>query len=225
MFYYANSYAVNQYLASQGYAVLSVNYRLGIGYGHDFHNPERAGVRGASEYQDVLAAGKYLQSRSDVDPAKVGIWGGSYGGYLTAMALARNSDVFAAGVDLHGVHDRAQWPSDQFQLQAELGDGVTLNDRQAMVRVSWESSPAAYVGTWRSPVLLIHGDDDRNVRVEQTVGLVQRLRKQKVPFEEMILPDEIHDFLLYRSWLRADSAVAAFFEKTLKGREAASGGR
>ncbi len=216
MFYYANSYAVNQYLASRGYVVLSVNYRLGIGYGHDFHNPPRAGVRGASEYQDVLAAGRYLRSRPDVDPARVGIWGGSYGGYLTAMALARNSDVFAAGVDLHGVHDRAQWPSDQFQLQAELGDGITLNDRLAAVRVSWESSPAAYVGTWRSPVLLIHGDDDRNVRVEQTVDLVQRLRRQKVPFEEMILPDEIHDFLLYRSWLRADSAVAAFFEKTLK---------
>lgn len=225
MFYYANSYAVNQYLASQGYVVLSVNYRLGIGYGHDFHNPPRAGVRGASEYQDVLAAGKYLQSRPDVDPARVGIWGGSYGGYLTAMALARNSDVFAAGVDLHGVHDRAQWPSDQFQLQAEVGDGVTLNDRLAAVRVSWESSPAAYVGTWRSPVLLIHGDDDRNVRVEQTVDLVQRLRKQQVPFEEMILPDEIHDFLLYRSWLRADSAVAAFFEKTLKRPRAAGSGR
>lgn len=225
MFYYANSYAVNQYLASQGYVVLSVNYRLGIGYGHDFHNPPRAGVRGASEYQDVLAAGRYLKARPDVDPARVGIWGGSYGGYLTAMALARNSDVFAAGVDLHGVHDRAQWPSDQFQLQAELGDGVTLNDRLAAVRVSWESSPAAYVGTWRSPVLLIHGDDDRNVRVEQTVDLVQRLRKQKVPFEEMILPDEIHDFLLYRSWLRADSAVVAFFDKTLAHPRAAGGGR
>jgi dipeptidyl aminopeptidase/acylaminoacyl peptidase len=79
-FYYANSYAVNQYLASRGFIVLSVNYRLGIGYGHDFQVPEQAGTRGASEYQDVLAGGQYLRSRPDVDPARVGIWGGSYGG-------------------------------------------------------------------------------------------------------------------------------------------------
>ncbi len=81
-FYYANSYALNQYLASRGFVVLSVNFRLGIGYGYDFHQPRDGGIRGASEYQDVLAAGKYLQARADVDPARVGIWGGSYGGYL-----------------------------------------------------------------------------------------------------------------------------------------------
>ncbi len=222
MFYYSNSYAVNQYLASQGYIVLSVNYRLGIGYGHDFHNPPRSGVRGAAEYQDVLAGGKYLQSRPDVDPNRVGIWGGSYGGFLTAMALARNSDVFAAGVDFHGVHDRSQSAPDQMALKAELGDGITAKDVADMVRVSWESSPDAYVSTWKSPVLLIQGDDDRNVRFEQTVELAQRLRKQGVHFEELVLPDEIHDFLLYRSWLKGDSATAAFLEKMLKNRPPAT---
>ncbi len=216
MFYYSNSYAVNQYLASQGYIVVSVNYRLGIGYGHDFHNPPHSGVRGAAEYQDVLAGGKYLQTRPDVDPNRVGIWGGSYGGFLTAMALARNSDVFAAGVDFHGVHDRAQSAPDQMELKAELGDGITQKDVDQMVRVSWESSPDAYVSTWKSPVLLIQGDDDRNVRFEQTVELAQRLRKQGVYFEEMVLPDEIHDFLLYRNWLKGDSATVAFLNKRLK---------
>src|SRR5713226_5714456 len=109
MYYYANSYAMNEYLASRGYVVLSVNYRSGIGYGRAFREaPGRAG-RGATEYKDIVAAGKYLQSRSDVDPARVGLWGGSYGGFLTAMGLARNSDIFAAGVDFHGVHD---WPTD-----------------------------------------------------------------------------------------------------------------
>src|SRR5499427_9657490 len=96
---------MNQYLASRGYVVLSVNYRSGIGYGRGFREaPGRAG-RGASEYQDVVAAGKYLQSRPEVDASRVGLWGGSYGGYLTALGLARNSDLFAAGVDFHGVHD------------------------------------------------------------------------------------------------------------------------
>jgi len=216
MFYYANAYALNQFLASRGFLVLSVNYRLGIGYGYEFHQPPDGGGRGASEYQDVLAGGKYLQARTDVDPAHVGIWGGSYGGYLTALALGRNSDVFAAGVDIHGVHTRVQPPADPIQTAALVGDGLTSDDVARAVRVAWESSPDAYVKTWRSPVLLIHGDDDRNVRVAETIELAQRLRRQGVEFEEMIIPDEIHDFLLYRNWLPINAATARFLELKLK---------
>ncbi|MPY86305.1 MAG: prolyl oligopeptidase family serine peptidase [Luteitalea sp.] len=215
MFYYANTYAMNQYLASRGYIVLSVNYRLGIGYGFEFHHPPRAGVRGASEYQDVLAAGRYLQQRSDVDAARIGIWGGSYGGYLTALGLARNSDVFAAGADLHGVHTRLQLAPTAQQAAALAGDGLSRADLDEAAKVAWESAPAAHVKTWRSPVLLVHGDDDRNVRVEQTVDLVQRLRAANVPFDEIIIPDDIHDFLLYRNWLRVYRAVAEFFDRHL----------
>lgn len=105
MGYYSNDYAINQYLAHRGFVVLAVNYRLGPGYGHAFHFPARAGQRGASEYQDVKAAGQYLQSLADVDANRVGIYGGSYGGYLTAMGLAHDSALFKAGVDIHGVHD------------------------------------------------------------------------------------------------------------------------
>lgn len=216
MFYYANAYAVNQYLASRGYVVLSVNYRLGIGYGFDFHQPANAGARGASEYKDVLAGGRYLQTRADVDPARIGIWGGSYGGFLTALALGRNSDVFKAGVDLHGVHHRVQQPQDSLQIAASIDDGVTQAQLDETARVAWTSSPASWVKTWKSPVLLIHGDDDRNVRVDQTVDLVQRLAAAGVPFEEIILPDEIHDFLLYRNWVRANGAAAEFFDRQLK---------
>jgi dipeptidyl aminopeptidase/acylaminoacyl peptidase len=216
MFYYANTYAMNQYLASRGFVVLSVNYRLGIGYGFGFHNPPDGGGRGAGEYQDVLAAGRYLAARRDVDATRIGIWGGSYGGYLTALALGRNSDVFAAGVDLHGVHGRASLPADSLQVAAAVRDGVTQAQIDEAVRVSWQSSPNAWISTWKSPVLLIHGDDDRNVRVEQTVDLAQRLRAAGVPFEEMIIPDDIHDFLLYRNWLRAMRASAAFLERQLK---------
>lgn len=105
MRYYSNAYAVNQYLASRGYVVLSVNYRSGIGYGLDFREALNYGPTGASEFNDVLGAGTYLRGRPDVDPKRIGIWGGSYGGYLTALGLARASDMFAAGVDFHGVHD------------------------------------------------------------------------------------------------------------------------
>src|SRR5437867_13103113 len=87
MYYYSNSYAMNQYLASRGYVVLALNYRSGIGYGRAFREaPGRAG-RGATEYQDVVAAGNFLQSGSDVDLKRIRLRGGSYGGYLTAVGL------------------------------------------------------------------------------------------------------------------------------------------
>jgi dipeptidyl aminopeptidase/acylaminoacyl peptidase len=203
MYYYSNSYGMNQYLASRGYIVLAVNYRSGIGYGRAFREaPGRAG-RGASEYQDVVAAGKYLQARSDVDPSKVGLWGGSYGGYLTAMGLARNSDIFAAGVDVHGVHD---WPTDNW-------DGKNIAPE--LTKLAHESSPVSSVDKWKSPVLFIHGDDDRNVYFAQTVDLVARLRPLGVHIEQLIFPDEIHDFLLHHSWLKAYGASSDFFDRML----------
>ena len=212
MFYYANTYALNQYLASRGFIVLSVNYRLGVGYGHEFHYPENAGVRGASEYQDVLAAGKYLQARTDVDAARVGIWGGSYGGYLAALALGRNSDVFAAGVDIHGVHLRR--PAILIaDAPRALMDGVSEEDMKKMIEAAWLSSPVSTVRTWKSPVLLIHGDDDRNVEFEQTVDLLQRLRAKNVEVDELVIPDDIHDFLLFRNWVKVGEATGAYLER------------
>jgi len=210
MDYYSNGYAMNQYLASRGFVVMTVNYRLGIGYGHDFHHPPHAGAAGAAEYQDVLAGGKYLAALPEVDPKKVGIWGGSYGGYLTALALARNSDVFAAGVDLHGVHD---WVADYREAFAPPGWQYERGDLDSAKAVAWRSSPVASIATWKSPVLLIQGDDDRNVRYSQTVDLVRRLDAAGVKYELIVLPDEIHDFLLHQSWLMADGATAAYFEK------------
>jgi dipeptidyl aminopeptidase/acylaminoacyl peptidase len=211
MYYYANSYAMNEYLASRGYVVLSVNYRSGIGYGRAFREaPGRAG-RGATEYKDIVAAGKYLQGRADVDPSRVGLWGGSYGGFLTAMGLARNSDIFAAGVDFHGVHD---WPTDNW-------DGKNIP--QELTKLAHESSPVTSVETWKSPVLFIHGDDDRNVYFTQTVDLVARLRARGVVIEQLVFPDDVHDFLLHRNWLAGYRATGDFFDRHLTERRDASG--
>jgi dipeptidyl aminopeptidase/acylaminoacyl peptidase len=211
MDYYHNAYAENQYLASRGYAVLSVNYRLGVMYGRAFREAPNTVWRGAAEYKDVVAAGRYLQALPEVDREKIGLWGGSYGGFLTAMGLARNSDLFKAGVDFHGVHD---WSV--FLTERPYFGNLALRppDAEAAVKLAWESSPNAYVSTWKSPVLLIHGDDDRNVPFSQTVDLVQRLRAQYVPFEQLILPDEIHGFLMWRDWVRAYTATEAFFDRT-----------
>ncbi len=204
MYYYSSSYAMNQYLASRGYIVLALNYRSGIGYGRAFREaPGRAG-RGATEYQDVVAAGKFLQSRPDVDPKRIGLWGGSYGGYLTALGLGRNSDLFAAGVDFHGVHD---WPTDNW-------DGKNIPAE--LTKLAHNSSPVTAVDTWTSPVLFIHGDDDRNVYFTQTVDLTARLREKGVEIEQLIFPDEIHDFLLHRDWLAAYHAASDYFDRRLK---------
>jgi dipeptidyl aminopeptidase/acylaminoacyl peptidase len=216
MNYYANDYAANQYLASRGFIVLSVNYRLGIGYGHAFHYPDHAGARGASEYLDVIAGGKYLQTRPDVDATRIGIWGGSYGGFLTALALGRNSDVFAAGVDIHGVHNWERQGRQAPNLTAALaGDGITEADLKDAARVTYESSPISAVKTWKSPVLLIHADDDRNVEFHQTVDLKQRLIEKGVDVEELVIPDDIHDFLLWRTWKAVTTAGGEYFERRL----------
>lgn len=212
MDYYSNSYAVNQYLANHGYVVLSVNYRLGIGYGHDFHHPDHAGASGAAEYQDVVAGAKYLQGLGDVDPAKIGIWGGSYGGFLTAMGLARNSDIFKAGVDLHGVHD---WSSNLAARLEKQPKRYEKGDLDEAMKVAFESSPIASMDGWRSPVLLIQGDDDRNVNFHETVDLARRLEERHLPFEQFVIPNEIHGFLRWHSWLAADTRTADFFARTL----------
>jgi len=214
--YYHNAYAFNQFLASRGYVVLSVNYRSGVGYGLDFREALDYGARGASEFRDVLGAGLYLQGREDVDPDAIGLWGGSYGGYLTALGLARASDLFAAGVDLHGVHD--------WNIEFDFDDRVLpdqLPELDEVKRLAWESSPMSSVDTWRSPVLFIHGDDDRNVPFRETVDLAQKLRKRGVAVEFLSFPDEVHGFLRHQSWVRTYEAAAGFFDRRL-GRKSTS---
>jgi dipeptidyl aminopeptidase/acylaminoacyl peptidase len=213
---YADDYAINQYFASRGFIVLSVNYRLSVGYGAAYEFPEKAGARGASEYRDVQAAGLFLQRRPDVDPRSIGIWGASYGGYLTALALGRDAEVFAAGVDLHGVHDRLPAVSPNTFAHALVGDGLTEDQLKEALDVEFKSSPISTIDTWRSPVLFIHGDDDRTVDFRQTIELRARLVAKGVKVEELVLPDEVHDALLWRSWVKIAAAATAFFEQTLK---------
>jgi dipeptidyl aminopeptidase/acylaminoacyl peptidase len=215
MYYYRNAYAMNQWLASQGYIVLSVNYRSGIGYGLEFREALNYGATGGAEFNDVMGAGLYLKGRPDVDPARIGLWGGSYGGYLTAMGLARASDLFAAGVDFHGVHDWNQG------IRTFVPDYNVLDDPD-FSRRAFASSPLASVDTWKSPVLLIHGDDDRNVSFIESINLITALRKRKVDVEQLVFPDEVHDFLRHANWVRGYKAAADFFNRRLKAKSVAT---
>ena len=207
MEYYSYCYSFNQLLASKGYAVIAVNYRNGIGYGKDFRRAKNQGPRGASEYQDIVAAGKYLQTLSEVDASKIGLWGGSYGGYMTAMGLSRNPELFKAGVDVHGVHD---WSFD--------GQDATnfWGLRKAEAELALKSSPNYDLSKWAAPVLFVHGDDDRNVNFQQTIDIVEKLRDKNVPLELLVLPDEVHGFLRYESWSRVFNAARDFFDRKLK---------
>jgi dipeptidyl aminopeptidase/acylaminoacyl peptidase len=187
---------------------VSVNYRGGVGYGRAFREAPRRGRSGASEYQDVLAAAAWLRERGDVDTTRIGLWGGSYGGYLTALGLARNSDLFAAGFDLHGVHDYAE--------ESNITRSFGVSD--SAIALARRSSAIGDVTRWRSPVLLVQGDDDRNVQFQQTVDLALRLRRMGVRVDELVFPDDIHDFLRYANWLAAYRAGAAFLVEVLRAR-------
>lgn len=211
MGYYSSDYSVNRRLAEQGYEVLAINYRSGIGYGRAFRDAPGRAWRSASEYQDVLAAGRWLASRPGVDPNKIGIWGGSYGGLLTGQALARNSDLFKAGVGIHGVYDWS-WPSPvKGHLSPSTYFGVDRKDRDQ----ARASSPMGHLDSWRSPILLIHGDEDMNVDVVETVDLAQRLRERGVEVRTLIFPGEAHDFIRHSEWEKVWRALDPYLLEKL----------
>jgi dipeptidyl aminopeptidase/acylaminoacyl peptidase len=206
---YHQFYGINEWLASRGYVVLSVNYRAGVGYGRSFRNaPNVASANtnaGIAEVQDVVAGAQYLQSRADVDPKRVGIYGLSYGGLLTAQSLARHSDIFAAGVDYAGVHLY----------------GSSLDPETA----TYKASAISAIDQWKSPVLIIQGDDDRNVLFAQTVGLVQLLRQRNVYYELIVQPDDVHDSLRFDRWIEWIGKMDTFLGKFLGPGAQAGAGR
>jgi len=118
-------------------------------------------------------------------------------------------------VDVHGVHD---WTTERARGMLNRDRYEEAPDLTRALDIAFKSSPVADVATWRSPVLLIHGDDDRNVRFNQSSDLVQRLTQQKVPLETLVIPDDTHHFLRYAHVVTIDSAAAEFLErKLLKG--------
>jgi len=198
-------YALNQYFVAEGYIVLSVNYRGGIGYGLEYREAKDFGPGGGSELNDLLGAISYLKGRKDVDPQRLGIWGGSYGGLMTALGLARASGALAAGVDYAGLYNWASFFSSV---------GLSLPDAAAVQRAV-ESSPIATIDRWHSPVLVVQADDDRDVPAGQSSELIEALRSHRIDHDELILPNEIHDLARYASWMQFFQASDTYFEQHL----------
>jgi dipeptidyl aminopeptidase/acylaminoacyl peptidase len=211
--YYANAYATNQYLASLGFDVLSVNYRMGIGYGDAFQRAGKNGDKGAAEYLDIKAAGEWLAKQPDVDPKRIGVYGGSYGGYLTNMALAKDSRLFAAGVSIHSIGDMTVGDMNKILMPDRY---ERAPDALEATKVAWQSSPVAYLSGWTSPVLLIHGDDDRNVRFSESTDLNVRLEALGVKVETLVIPDDTHHWMKYGNLMKVNHAMVEFFIRHLK---------
>ncbi len=198
-------YALNQHFVSEGYIVISVNYRGGIGYGLDYREAKNFGPDGGSELNDLLGTVTYLQGRKDVDARKIGIWGASYGGLMTALGLARASKDIAVGVDYAGVYN---WDT----MLASVG--VPVEPGEA-TRRGFDSSPVATIDQWHSPVLVVQADDDRNVPLQQSVELIEDLRLHHIDHEEIMMPNEIHDLAHYSSWITLFKATDAYLNRYL----------
>lgn len=201
-------YAQNQYLASKGYVVLSVNYRGGIGYGLDYREAQAFGPGGGSELNDLTGAVAFLEARKDVDPKRLGVYGASYGGLMTALGLARASGDIAAGVDYAGVYN---WSTMLTSIGAAPAD-------EAAARLAVASSPIATIDRWTSPVLIVQADDDRAVPSGQATELIIDLRRHGIAHEEMMLPNEVHDMTRYASWMTLFHAMDDFFDRHLAAR-------
>jgi dipeptidyl aminopeptidase/acylaminoacyl peptidase len=199
-------YALNQRFVSEGYIVISVNYRGGIGYGLDYREAQNFGPDGGSELNDLLGTVSYLQGRRDVDARKVGIWGASYGGLMTALGLARASKDIAVGVDYAGVYN---WDT----MLASVG--VPVEPGEA-TRRGFDSSPISTIDQWHSPVLVVQADDDRNVPLQQSLELIEDLRLHHIEHDEIMMPNEIHDLARYSSWIALFKATDAYLNRHLQ---------
>jgi dipeptidyl aminopeptidase/acylaminoacyl peptidase len=146
-----------------------------------------------------------------VDKERIGVYGGSYGGYLTALALSRDSKLFAAGVDVHGVHD---WSNNSRTPPGAVGY-EKAPDTDSAIHLSYLSSPVATVNKWTSPVLIIHADDDRNVQFSQSTDLVKRLERKGVPVETLVIVDDTHHWMKHANALTLNAAIADFFKRKM----------
>lgn len=197
---HSHLYEANQFLAANGYVVLSMNYRGGAGYGLKFREAENFGANGASELNDIVGAARYLQQRPEVDAKRLGVWGGSYGGRMTSLAMARAPEFWVAGVDYAGLHDMSR-----FYPGLETPEEI---------KRAYDSSAIAHVDTWRAPVKLIVGDGD--ALTPDTIELAAALRRRKVEVETMMIPDEVHFLLRHQSWSRVFQATKDYLDRHLK---------
>ncbi|MEG3790408.1 alpha/beta fold hydrolase [Lysobacter sp. CCNWLW3] len=210
--------AVIQYLANHGYVVLGINNRGSSGYGKTFFAADD-GKHGREPLQDTISAKKYLQSLDYVDPDRIGIIGGSYGGYMTVAALAFHPDEFKVGVDIFGVTNWLRtlesippyWESFRLALYKEIGDPATQRDFLIA------TSPLFHADKINKPLMVLQGANDPRVIKPESDEIVAAVRKNGVPVEYVVFDDEGHGFSKKKNQIEGYGKVLSFLDTYLKG--------
>jgi len=207
---YPREYMFNQYLASKGYVVLDIDYRGSAGYGRDWRTAIYR-YMGGRDLGDEVDASKYLTKNFGIDPERIGMYGGSYGGFMTEMALFTQAQYFGAGAAIRSVTD---W--------AHYNHGYTsniLNSPQTDTIAYRRSSPIYFADGLKDPLLILHGMVDTNVLFADDVRLVQRLIELgKENWELAVYPVEDHAFVRPSSWTDEYKRIFKLFEDNLPSR-------
>ena len=207
-----------QHLVNHGYAVLAVNNRGSSGYGKTFHHMDDQ-KHGDVDLKDCVWARRFLESLDWVDSSKIGIIGGSYGGYMVAAALAFEPDVFDVGINIFGVTNWLRtlksippwWEAQKEALYAEMGDPATDEERLHAI------SPLFHASNITKPILVIQGANDPRVLQAESDELVEAVRKTGVPVEYVLFPDEGHGFRKKANRIAASNAYVEFLSLHLGG--------
>jgi dipeptidyl aminopeptidase/acylaminoacyl peptidase len=211
--------ALIQYLVNHGYVVYDINNRGSSGYGKTFYAMDDR-QHGEADLDDVVASKQMLIDLGYVDPNRIGIIGGSYGGYMVAAALAFRPDVFDVGVNIYGVTNWLRtlqsippwWEAQREALYAELGDPEV--DEERLRRIS----PLFHAHNIRRPMIVLQGANDPRVLQVESDEIVEAVRRNNVPVEYVVFPDEGHGFSKRENEIRGYKAILDFLEKHLKGK-------
>ncbi|HHY75543.1 MAG TPA: S9 family peptidase [Firmicutes bacterium] len=215
---YALFHAYNQYLVQEGYVVLSVNFRGGTGYGRDFREALYHKM-GVDDVADVIAAADYLKALSYVDPEGVGVYGLSYGGYLTLHCLTQYPDVFRCGINIAGIWDEVQWTKwadKRYGKRAGLFKAFLGGEPEDSPELYRQASPKTFAANMKAPLLNVHGTADMNVDFQQMDSIIRDLVDLGKDFEVIYYPDEVHTFAKKKTWMDAMPKMKRFFDRHLK---------
>lgn len=213
--------ATIQHLVNHGYAVLGANNRGSSGYGKTFfHMDDRN--HGEKDLQDIVYGRKYLEGVEGIDPDRIGIIGGSYGGFMVAAALTSEPEVFDVGIDIFGVTNWVRtlesippwWGSFRDALYDEMGDPAT--DKERLTRIS----PLFHADQITKPLLVIQGENDPRVLKVESDELVEAARENGATVEYVVFPDEGHGFQKRKNRITASEAYVGFLDTYLKGEAA-----
>ena len=205
---YYREYMFHNLLASRGYVVLDVDYRASSGYGRDWRTAIYRHM-GGKDLDDVVDGARYLVERQKVNPKRIGVYGGSYGGFMTLMAMFTSPDTFASGAALRPVTD---WAHYNHPYTANI-----LNQPQADAEAYRRSSPIYFAEGLKGALLICHGLVDTNVHVQDSMRLVQRLIElRKTNWQMAVFPVENHGFLQETSWADEYTRILQLFEDNLR---------